>query len=146
VQISKCLQAGCEFGPNGDPGGPSPRPPPSGNSGYSKSSRRYPDTQRSSNIKQSATSRSTGGKSKNANHNATEGLNKIDEADTDTEEDLSIWRKEYETWKDVTCACGFGYYTLYGEWISGEDVRAGKAPPKPTAPGLHVPIEVSFAP
>lgn len=45
---------------------------------------------------------------------------------------MMIWKKEYETWKDVTCACGFGYYTILGEWVSGSDVRAGRMPPKPT--------------
>jgi hypothetical protein len=53
------------------------------------------------------------------------------EFDLEKEKDFLEWEKEYSTWKDVTCACGFGYYTAFGEWISGADVRAGLAPPKP---------------
>jgi hypothetical protein len=33
--------------------------------------------------------------------------------------------------EDITCPCGFGYYDeSIGEFISGDLVRAGKAPPK----------------
>jgi len=31
----------------------------------------------------------------------------------------------------LTCGCGTGYYKPDGRWVSGEDVRAGLAPPKP---------------
>lgn len=30
----------------------------------------------------------------------------------------------------VTCPCGFGYYKPDGTWISGDIVRAGRAPTK----------------
>jgi hypothetical protein len=55
------------------------------------------------------------------------------EADYDSEakKEFDTWKAEYDTWKDITCPCGFGYYTIEGVWISGEDVRTGKAPPKP---------------
>jgi hypothetical protein len=33
--------------------------------------------------------------------------------------------------EDITCPCGYGYYSMKtGEFISGDLVRAGKAPPK----------------
>jgi hypothetical protein len=52
------------------------------------------------------------------------------ESDSEEEKEIALWEKEYSTWKDVTCACGFGYYNIMGEWISGADVRAGLAPLK----------------
>jgi len=146
--MPKCQHSGCEFGPDRDPDEPSPRPLPSGTSGYSKSysssKGRSGNSQRTSKNERKSTHESKG-KRRNAGPLSTEGLNDTVGADTDTDEDLATWRKEYETWKDVTCACGFGYYTLYGEWISGEDVRAGKAPPKPAAPELAF-LKVCCAP
>ena len=32
----------------------------------------------------------------------------------------------------VTCDCGYGYFTKDKEWISGWAVRMGKAPPRPS--------------
>ncbi|KAK4445326.1 hypothetical protein QBC34DRAFT_413333 [Podospora aff. communis PSN243] len=31
----------------------------------------------------------------------------------------------------ISCPCGFGYYTFDREWVSGADVRAGRALPRP---------------
>ena len=36
----------------------------------------------------------------------------------------------------ITCSCGFGYFMPDGSWISGDDVRAGIAPPRP---GMFLP-------
>ena len=32
--------------------------------------------------------------------------------------------------EEVTCECGEGYFRPNGAWVSGADVRSGKAPPK----------------
>jgi hypothetical protein len=49
------------------------------------------------------------------------------------------WRKDYfESWSKITCACDFGYYTIFGEWVSGEDVRNGRAPEKENHPSQDV--------
>ena len=32
--------------------------------------------------------------------------------------------------EEVTCECGEGYFRPDGAWVSGADVRSGKAPPK----------------
>jgi len=40
----------------------------------------------------------------------------------------------------LTCGCGFGYFTRERAWVSGADVRAGKAPPRP---GMYVPASES---
>lgn len=36
----------------------------------------------------------------------------------------------------ITCSCHFGYFMPDGSWVSGVDVRAGRAPPRP---GMVVP-------
>ena len=44
--------------------------------------------------------------------------------------------------EDVTCQCGEGYFQPDGAWVSGVDVRFGKAPPKISANG-QAPLEAS---
>lgn len=64
---------------------------------------------------------------------------KSKDVDPEARKELKRWLAEYVTWKDVTCACGFGYYTMQGEWVRGIDVRAGRAPPRPETPLLGIP-------
>jgi hypothetical protein len=66
--------------------------------------------------------------------------NEANDADSENKRELEDWLREYDTWIDVTCACGFGYYTIQGEWVPGVDVRAGRAPPKLETPlrSIHV--------
>jgi hypothetical protein len=33
----------------------------------------------------------------------------------------------------VSCACGFGYFKPDKTWVSGADVRHGRAPPQPAS-------------
>ncbi|PNP73790.1 hypothetical protein FNYG_12980 [Fusarium nygamai] len=43
-------------------------------------------------------------------------------------EDHKRWLEESEKWTSLRCKCGRGYFCReHGDWISGNDVGAGKA-------------------
>lgn len=65
--------------------------------------------------------------------------------DSEYEKAHEQWLTEYDRWKDMTCACGAGYFTIHAEWIPGVEVRAGRAPPKPTSPPSTVSIREVLA-
>jgi hypothetical protein len=125
-----------------DPDDPDPRPPPSfGTSGKSSgsSARRYSGrgekSGRNSGVNRESEYGSYNRPAKQLKESKPDDIeSKIGTgaaAADNMDDSMTDWLKEYETWKDITCACGFGYYTIQGEWISGADVRARKAPPRP---------------
>lgn len=57
---------------------------------------------------------------------------KPDENSSEQEwEAYRTWKEGYETWKHITCPCGWGYFDMDGIWISGEEVREGSIDPNP---------------
>lgn len=123
-------------------GGAVPRPPPGGASRSGNTKDRKRDTQSSRTDK----GKSSSGRKRNAGVDEEEfDVGEPDIAESEAKE-FARWLAEYDTWKDVTCACGFGYYTIEGEWIPGVEVRAGKAPPKPAIPPLSISLLKVFIP
>ncbi|KAE8440640.1 hypothetical protein EG329_007006 [Mollisiaceae sp. DMI_Dod_QoI] len=117
-----CNHHGCVNGANRDPDGPEPRPPPAGH--FSKSESKSTSKHRSRESTKSKGSRDkdssrSGGRKRNEINIEKQELNHLD-ISPEAQKEFEEWKKEYETWKDVTCACGYGYYTIEGRWISGQ--------------------------
>ncbi|KAG4444115.1 hypothetical protein IFR05_000344 [Cadophora sp. M221] len=49
----------------------------------------------------------------------------------DYEREAAQWEEDYEDWKHITCPCRHGYFDVDGKWVSGGEVRRGKAVPNP---------------
>ncbi|CZR69764.1 uncharacterized protein PAC_19664 [Phialocephala subalpina] len=120
-------QPGCGAGPRRMAGGPAPRPPPAGSSRSRNTTHRTRDSESSGTQKR----KSHSGRKRSVGVQEMLEASESRDVDPEARKQLEQWLAEYVTWKDVTCACGFGYYTMQGEWIAGIDVRAGRAPPRP---------------
>lgn len=121
-----CNHSGCA--PQPDQDGPAPRRAPAfTESKTSKHRKRSPQR-----TKGKGSSTSHGRSRHNDGFDESVSLHESEaEYASEAKKEFDTWKAEYDTWKNTTCPCGFGYYTIEGVWISGEDVRTGKAPPKP---------------
>ncbi|KAE8440740.1 hypothetical protein EG329_006619 [Mollisiaceae sp. DMI_Dod_QoI] len=120
---------GCGSGPQRMAGGPDPRPPPASSS-RSSNSHRTRDSASSGAQKH----KSHSGRKRSGGDQETRQVSESEDVDPETRKEFECWLAEYATWKNVTCACGFGYYTKQAKWIPGIEVRAGRAPPRPETP------------
>jgi len=69
--------------------------------------------------------------SRNCRHNQSELRYKPRPEPPKDEPDYGRWEAEYAEWGNATCGCNHGYYCrAHGLFVSGYDVRTGRAPRK----------------